>query len=116
MENFVIIVIIIAFTAIGTIYTVKHFKGKGGCCGGGSYKPKRKKLGNVKYTKSFSISGIHCKHCKQRVEELVNDIKGISGKADLKHSRLTVYYAEDVPDEIIKIKLEKAGYSLGEKT
>ena len=43
MENFIIIAIIAIVFVIGIISTVSHFKGQGGCCGGSSYKPKRKK-------------------------------------------------------------------------
>ena len=112
MENYITIGIIAAIVVIGVLSTVKHFKGEGGCCGGGCYKPKRKKLSVVKYTKRFKVGGMHCEHCKRRVEEAVNDIKGISGRVDLKKGELTVSYAEDVPDEIIKEKLERAGYTV----
>ncbi|MBQ8407440.1 MAG: heavy-metal-associated domain-containing protein [Clostridia bacterium] len=111
MENYIIIGIIAVIVVIGVLYTVKHFKGEGGCCGGGSYKPKRKKLSGVKYTKIFKVGGMHCEHCKRRVEEAVNDIKGVAGRVDLKKGELTVFYAEDVSDEIVKAKLERAGYT-----
>lgn len=114
MENYIIIGMIAAIVAMGVLYTVKHFKGEGGCCGGGSYKPKRKKLADVKYTKQFKVGGMHCEHCKRRVEEVVNDIKGVAGRVDLKKGELTVSYAEDVSDEIIKAKIERAGYSAEE--
>lgn len=110
MENYVIVAIVVAIVSIGILYTVKHFKGEGGCCGGGSYKPKRKKLPNVKYQKTFKIRGMHCKHCKRRVEEAVNDIRGVAGKVDLKRGELTVSFAEDVCDDRIKTRLERAGY------
>ena len=55
---------------------------------------------------------MHCQHCKNRVEEVVNDIKGIAGKVDLKKGELTVSYAEDVADEIIKARIERAGYEV----
>ena len=42
MDNFIIIGIITVIVAVGIYYTVKHFKGEGGCCGGGSFKPKKK--------------------------------------------------------------------------
>ena len=112
MENYIIIGIIAVIIIIGIAYTVRHFKGESGCCGGGSYKPKRKKLSGVKYTKLFKVGGMHCGHCKNRVEEAVNDIKGVMGRVDLKKGELTVSYAEDVPDEIIKAKLERAGYAV----
>ena len=112
MENYIIIGIIVLIVAMGAIHTVKHFKGEGGCCGGGSYKPKRKKLSDVKYTKTFKVYGMHCKHCKARVEEAVNDIKGVAGRVDLKKEELTVSYSDAVPDEVIKSKIEKIGYKL----
>lgn len=115
MENYIIIGIIAVVTVIGIIYTVKHFKGEGGCCGGGSYKPKSKKLSNILYQKTFKVDGMHCDHCKNRVEEVVNDIKGIAGKVNLKKGELTVSYAEDVDDEIIKARIERAGYQCRQK-
>lgn len=115
MDTFIIIGIIVLIAAIAVFYTVKHFKGEGGCCGGGSFKPKRKKLKNVKYTKTFRVDGMHCDHCKGRVEEVVNDIKGVAGRVNLKKGELTVSYAEDVADEIIIAKIERAGYSASVK-
>lgn len=114
MENVIIIVIVALAAAAGIIHTVKHFKGQGGCCGGGSYKPRKKKLVSVKYQKTFKVDGMHCEHCKNRVEEIVNDIPGIAGKVNLKKGEVTVSYAEDVSDEIIKSKIKRAGYIVTE--
>jgi len=113
MENYIIIGVILVFLIIGVIYTVKHFKGQGGCCGGGGYKAKKKKLTKIIYKKTFRVNGMHCEHCKNRVEETVNDIKGVSGKVNLKKGELTVSYAEEVSDDIIKTKIERAGYTVG---
>ncbi|MCM1132741.1 MAG: cation transporter [Ruminococcus flavefaciens] len=110
MENFIIIGIIIIVIAVGIYSTVKHFKGESGCCGGGGYKPRRKKLSHVIYTKTFSIDGMHCEHCKNRVEEIVNDIDGTAGRVDLKKGELKVSYEQDVADEIIRSRIEKVGY------
>jgi len=55
---------------------------------------------------------MHCEHCKRRVEEAVNDIKGVAGRVDLKKGELTVSYAEDVADEIIMTKIKRAGYTV----
>lgn len=41
MENYIIIGVIAVIVVIGIIYTVNHFKGEGGCSGGGSYKLKK---------------------------------------------------------------------------
>lgn len=114
MENFIIVAIIVVIVAIGISSTVKHFKGKSGCCGGSDYKPKRKKLSEVIFQKTFKVDGMHCENCKQRVEEVVNDIKGVAGKVDLKKGELCVSYAENVDDELIKSRIERAGYIVTE--
>lgn len=110
MQDVIIIAVIVVMLGLGLRSAVAHFKGQGGCCGGGSCKPKKKKLSQVKYRKTFHVEGMHCEHCKNRVEEVVGDIKGVAGKVDLKKGLLTVSYAEDVADEIIKARIERAGY------
>ncbi len=57
---------------------------------------------------------MHCDHCRNRVEEIVNDMKGIAGRVDLKKGELTVSYAEAVEDDQIKARIEKAGYTVTE--
>lgn len=114
MENYIIIAILVLVIAIGIRSTIKHFKGQGGCCGGSDYKPKKKKLRNVMYKKTFKVEGMHCEHCKNRVEEVVNDILSVAGVVNLKKGELTVSYAEEVDDVIIKAAIEKAGYSVTE--
>ena len=90
----------------------KKLRQGGGCCGGGDYKPRKKKLSHVAGQKTFQVEGMHCEHCKVRVEEAVNDIKGAAGKVDLKKGLLTVSYAESLDDEQVKQKVERAGYHL----
>ena len=112
MENYIIVAVMALIIVMSLISTVKHFKGEGGCCGGGSYRPKKKKLAAIQYKKTFKVGGMHCEHCKRRVEEAVNDIHGIAGRVDLKKGLLTVSYAENVDDETIKAKIRKAGYTV----
>ena len=48
MSDVIIIFIMVILIIVGIRSTVKHFKGEGGCCGGGSsVKVKRKKLKQV---------------------------------------------------------------------
>lgn len=112
MENLIIIAIVVIAAGVGLSSTLKHFKGQGGCCGGGSYKPKKKRLSRILYKKSFFVSGMSCEHCKNRVEEIVNDIAGVSGSVHLKKGKLTVSYAEIVDDELIRASIERAGYTV----
>lgn len=57
MQNAIIIVILICLVAVGVVYTVKHFKGEGGCCGGDSCKMKRKKTAACSLRKNVSCAG-----------------------------------------------------------
>ena len=114
MENTVIIgiLLVIAFFAIRTI--VKR-KGRKGCCGSGSdYKPRKKKLKKVIATKVFVVDGMHCEKCANRVTEVVNDIPGAAGVVNLKKGIVTVSYELKVPDEQIKAKIERVGYTVKE--
>ena len=114
MENFIITVIVIAIVAIGVYATIKRFKSKSSCCGGGGYRPRKKRLSKIILRKTFVVSGMHCENCKIRVEEIVNDIKGVAGKVDLKKGELTVSYAEPVEDMLVKSRIERAGYTVEE--
>ena len=114
MENYIIIgiIIVIAFFAVSTI--VKR-KGRKGCCGSGSdYKPRKKKLKNVITTKIFTVDGMHCEKCANRVTEVVNDITGVAGVVDLKKGIVTVSYQQEVADEQIKARIERVGYTVKE--
>lgn len=115
MENIVLVLLIVATAAAAIVPTVKHFKGQGGCCGGGDYRIKHKKLKNVRYTHTFAVAGMHCEHCRDRVEEIVNDMDGLAGRVDLKKATLTISYSKDVPDTQIAARLQRAGYTLGKR-
>lgn len=112
MGDFIVIGVLFVVVAVGVFYTVRHFKGEGGCCGGGSYRPKRKKLSHVKYQRAFTVEGMHCQHCKRRVEEAVNDMAGLAARVDLKGGTLTVSYEREVPDEELAAKLARIGYAV----
>lgn len=55
---------------------------------------------------------MHCRHCKNRVEEAVNDIKGAAGRVNLKKGELEVLYSEEITDRVIISRVEKAGYTV----
>ena len=85
MADFVIAGILIILIIIGIRSSVKHFKGEGGCCGGGSsVKVKRKKLKQVVKQRTVVIDGMTCEHCKARVESRLNSLDGVSAKINLK--------------------------------
>lgn len=47
MTDSIIVLILVVLIAIGVRATSKHFKGEGSCCGGGTYKLRKKKLDSV---------------------------------------------------------------------
>ena len=114
MENYIIIgiIVIIGFIAIRTL--VKRSDRKGCCSSGSDYKPRKKKLKNVIATKVFVVEGMHCEKCANRVTEIVNDFQGCAGAVDLKKGIVTVSYEQEVPDEQIKERIERVGYTVRE--
>ncbi len=114
MENMIIIGII-ALTTLAAVTVLVRRSGRKGCCGSGSdYKPRKKKLQAVISTKVFAVEGMHCQRCAGRVMEAVNDIPGVAGVVDLKKGIVTVSYAQTVPDEQIKDRLQRVGYPVTE--
>lgn len=113
MADFFIIGILIILIIIGIRFGVKHFKGEGGCCGGGSsVKVKRKKLKQVVKQRTVAIEGMTCEHCKSRVESRLNSLDGVSAKINLKKKTAVVSMEKDVEDEVIKKAIENAGYEV----
>ena len=110
MTNLIIVLILFLVAFLGIRSAVLHFRGQGGCCGGGGYKIRRKKQKSVLYKKAFSVDGMHCEKCKARVEEIVNDLPGLSGTVDLKKAVLTVSYAKETDDTELLSRLARAGY------
>ena len=112
MENIVIIAIIAVLFLLGINSSIKHFKGQGGCCGGGSTYVSKKKLKNIVAKKTFIVEGMTCENCKARVERVINDMDGLVAKVNLKKKEVLVSMEIEVSDEEIKAAIEKAGYEV----
>lgn len=114
MENYIMIGII-AVIVLGAISVIVKRAGRKGCCGSaGDYKPRKKKLKKVISTKTFKVDGMHCEKCGNRVTEAVNDIPGVAGIVNLKKGIVTVSYGQEVPDALIKARIERHGYTVTE--
>lgn len=112
MANIIIVVILAAVMLNGIRSGMKHFKGEGGCCGGGSTAVPKKKLKKIIATKTVIIEGMSCEHCKNRVEQRINEIDGAAARVNLKKKQATVSLAKDVSDEQLRAVIEKAGYEV----
>lgn len=112
MTDSIILSVVIIIVVSALIQTVKHFAKKSGCCGSGDYKPKKKKLKHIMATKVFLVDGMHCETCSNRVMEVINDIPHVSAQVKLKTGEVTVSYEQEVPDDLIRRQIERAGYSV----
>lgn len=106
-----VVVLVMIYAVKGTI---KHFKGEGACCGGGSgsVPPEEEKelAGPIIGRKVMHISGMHCNNCANRVIRAINRIDGASAKVNLKKKEAIVAYDREIDDEALKEAVEKAGY------
>lgn len=117
MENIgtilvIAILVIIVFFAVKS--SIKHTKGEGSCCGGGSDdKPERKRLKGKKLgEKIIYIEGMHCDHCKNTVEGSINEIEGAVAKVNLKKNIAVVSFDREISDEELKNAVERKDFKV----
>ena len=105
--NAVLIIVLIAIVVLAAVSGAKHFKGQGGCCGGGGeLRPERKKLDDpVTEEKIISIDGM-----RNRVERAINKIDGASARVNLHKKEAVVSLDRKIDDETLKNAVESAGY------
>lgn len=104
----IIVIVVIAAIASGS----KHFKGQGGCCGGGNTYIEKKKLSKVIAKKNVTIEGMTCENCAARVTRAINQIEGASCKVDMKKKKAVVSMENEIENEVIQAAIEKAGYTV----
>lgn len=111
MTDVIIVAVLLFAAACGIRSGVRHFKGEGGCCGGGSsVKIKKKHLKGATHKKVICIEGMSCNHCKNRVESRLNELAGVSCKVNLKKKIAVVSMNREVSEEELKRTVEHAGY------
>lgn len=114
MANVIIILIIVVIAIFAIRESMKHFKGQGGCCGGGDApKSQEKKLDAPKVDeKIIHIEGMHCENCKNRVEAGINQIDGASCKVNLGKKIAVVAMSRMISDDEIKTAVEKLDFKV----
>jgi len=115
---------VIVLAALGLIVlfavksSAKHFRGEGGCCGGGgdgitkSAVPVKKLEGKKLGEKVVFVSGMHCEHCAASVAKAINRIDGASAHVILKKNQAVVSYDREVPDDVLCRAVEDEGFSV----
>lgn len=110
----IVLLIVIVIAAFAIRNSIGHFKGEGGCCGGGeTVLPDHKELAGPKIgEKTVHIEGMHCENCKNRVERAINRIDGAVGKVNLKKKTAVVSLERAVSDEEIRKAVEVLDYKV----
>ena len=108
-----IVVVLLIFAAKGAL---KHFRGEGSCCGGGSGSGKAagtKTLdGPVIGRRTIKISGMHCQNCVNSVTNALNAIDGVVAKVNLKEGSAEVSYDRTNTRSSVKRAVEQAGFEV----
>lgn len=118
MVNEIIIVILVVLLCLGIKSSIKHFKGEGACCGGGSGLVKTKKPGKKKLDGpavghcTIQISGMHCRNCVNSVTKALNAIDGVAAKVSLKNNSAEVSFDRDIDKGDLKRAVKKAGFEV----
>ena len=114
LSNLIVIVVLVVIMFFAVKGSLKHLKGEGGCCGGGSEvkEPDKKLNGPVIKSKTFKIEGMHCENCANRVKRAINGIDGVSAKVYLRKKEALVRYEKDVDDSVITSAIESQGYNV----
>ena len=118
MVNVIIVLILVVLLSFAVKSSIRHFKGEGACCGGGSgtvktKKPKKKKLdGPVVAKRTVEISGMHCQNCANSVTRALNGIDGVAERVNLHANRAEVLMDRMVDEDELKHAVEEAGYGV----
>ncbi len=64
--------------------------------------------------KEIKISGMHCEHCKARIEKALSDLEGVKAvKVDLKKACAVVECTDSCDDSVLKNTVEELGFEAG---
>ena len=64
--------------------------------------------------KKIEITGMHCKHCAQAVEQALLALEGVKkAKADHEKCYAIITLSGNTPDEAIRVAVEGAGFTAG---
>ncbi len=116
MADIIILIAVAVIIVLALKGTVKHFKGEGACCGGGSkglIKETRKTLEHEKIgEKTIQIEGMHCDHCRQSVTRALNRIDGVAANVDLKKKQAVVSLDRPIDEKRLKEAVEAEGFQV----
>ncbi len=115
MSNIIAAVVILAIIGFALRGSIKHFKGEGGCCGGGSsvVKEPDKKLENPVIGKvTLKVEGMHCENCRNRVKRVINSIDGASCKVNLKKGLVDIEFDRNIDTDVFVNAIENLDFKV----
>ena len=116
MTDIIVIIIVVILLGFALKGSIKHFKGEGTCCGGGSGNTEKSKTkyldGPVIGRKTLKISGMTCEHCVNAVTNALNSVDGVVAKVDLKSNSAEVSYDREIDETDLKNVVKNAGYEV----
>lgn len=65
-----------------------------------------------KMKKTMYIEGMTCKHCKARVEKVLNELNGVTATVNLEEKTAVLEMEDNVDNDILKNTVEDAGYDV----
>lgn len=111
-----IVVLVFAIVlALAVRAALRHFKGEGGCCGGGAGAPPPvadKAIGPVVARRELALGGLHCMKCVARVKAALEAFPGVAADVTLDPQRAIVRMDRDVPDEALRKAVEDQGFQV----
>lgn len=115
MGTGIILIILVIVIILAIRSGSGHFKGEGGCCGGGSDEVHavEKKLSGEKIGEVIlSVEGMRCDNCKNRVANALNAIDGVVADVDLKQKTVDISLERPVSDGKLRSAVENLGYQV----
>ena len=110
----VVLVFAIVF-ALAVRAALRHFKGEGGCCGGGAGAPPPvadKPIGPAVARRELALGGLHCMKCVARVKAALEALPGVAADVTLDPQRAVVRMDREVPDEALRKAVEDQGFQV----
>ncbi|EJU19577.1 copper-exporting ATPase [Peptoanaerobacter stomatis] len=65
-----------------------------------------------KMKKTMYIEGMTCKHCKARVEKVLNELNGVTATVNLEEKTAVLEMEDNIDNDILKNTVEDAGYDV----
>ncbi len=115
MINYVIIVVLGVIVFFAVKNTIKRFQGDCGCGGGGSSivmrEPQDTNPKNYQFVADFTVEGMHCQNCENRIQNTINSLNGAwAKKVQQKKNSAFVLLKSEALAEDVKRAVEKTGY------